>query len=159
MNWWIKKPRKSARVLIIENGRLLTFLRKRYSQKTGEWIEYYSIPGGGIDKGESPEEAAKRELLEEMGVEVGLASLVAHRRSSTFEHYIFHGHIRRGTPRLMLDSEEAHFMNEYNQFIVEWVEVSTLTKDKLRYYSDYYELICRLADGERPTEVLQITAP
>ncbi|WP_078381523.1 NUDIX hydrolase [Sutcliffiella halmapala] len=29
---------------------------------------YYVFPGGGIDKGESPEEATKREAFEELGV-------------------------------------------------------------------------------------------
>ena len=30
-------------------------------------IHYLSIPGGGVDEGESPEKAGKRELLEEIG--------------------------------------------------------------------------------------------
>lgn len=159
MSWLGNRRRKSARVLIIRDGKLLTFLRKRYSTKTGEWIEYYSIPGGGIDRGESPESAAVRELYEEMGVEVELTGQVAHRVSRRHEHYIFTGEIVEGEPRLMLDSEEAASMSERNQFIVEWVEIETLSKDDLRYYSDYYELIRQLASGQRPDHVLQIIAP
>lgn len=157
MNWWGKRPRKSARVLIIRDGKLLTFLRKRYSKVTGEWIEYYSIPGGGIDKGETPEQAATRELREEMGVDIVLEDLVAHRVSRKYEHFIYTAHINTGEPHLMLDSEEAIGMSERNQFIVEWVDVTVLTKENLRYYSDYLELIMQLSRGQKPQEVIQIT--
>lgn len=157
MTWWGKKPRKSARVLIIRDGKLLTFLRKRYSKVTGEWIEYYSIPGGGIDRGETPEHAAIRELYEEMGIGIALEGLVAHRVSRKYEHYIYAARIANGEPRLMLDSEEAAGMSERNQFIVEWVDVASLTKENLRYYGDYLELIRQLAAGEKPHEVIQMT--
>lgn len=157
MNLWGKKPRKSARVLIVHDGKLLTFLRKRYSKVTGEWIEYYSIPGGGIDKGETPEHAAIRELYEEMGVGVVLEGLIAHRVSRRYEHFIYAARIASGEPHLMLDSEEAASMNEHNQFIVQWVDVTSLTKENLRYYSDYLELIRQLAAGHKPQEVIQIT--
>lgn len=157
MNLWDKKPRQSARVLIIRDGKLLTFLRKRYSKVTGEWIEYYSIPGGGIDKGETPEHAAIRELYEEMGVGVTLEGLVAHRVSPKYEHYIYAASIASGEPHLMLDSEEAASMSERNQFIVQWVDIATLTTENLRYYSDYLELIRQLAAGNKPQEVIQIT--
>ena len=158
MNLWPSKRRKSARALIIRDGQLLTFLRKRHSRKTGEWIEYYSIPGGGIDKGESPEDAATRELYEEMGVRISLGGLVAHRVGKHFEHYVFTADITEGEPRLMLDSEEAAYMSERNQFIVRWVPVEELTKENLRYYCDYLGLIQRLAAGEKPSEVLRIDA-
>jgi 8-oxo-dGTP pyrophosphatase MutT (NUDIX family) len=156
MNWWRNGRRKSARAIIISDGKLLAFLRKRYSRKTGEWIEYYSIPGGGIDKNESPEQAAERELYEEMGVRVRLGRLVAHQVSKHFEHYVFTAEIVDGEPDLVSDSEEAKLMNEHNQFIVQWVPVDELTKENLRYYCGYLELIQQLAAGNEPREVLRI---
>lgn len=158
MKLWPNKRRKSARALIIRDEALLVFLRKRYSRKTGEWIEYYSIPGGGIDKGESPEDAAVRELYEEMGVRIKLGGLVAHRIGKFFEHYVFTADIVDGEPHLMLDSEEAMHMGEHNQFIVTWVPVEELTHENLRYYCDYLELIQQLAAGQKPDEVLSIDA-
>lgn len=159
MNWWDKHgPRKSARVLIIREGALLTFRRKRYSRKTGEWIEYYSIPGGGIDPGEAPEAAAARELKEEMGIAIEVRRLLVHRISPRFEHYVYEARIISGEPRLQLDSEEAASMNSDNQFIVEWVPIENLTKESLRYYRDYLETIQRLANGTLPDEVLRIDA-
>jgi 8-oxo-dGTP diphosphatase len=150
-------PRKSARALIIHDGRLLTFRRKRFAGNSGEWIEYYSIPGGGIDPGETPEQAVVRELREEMGVEITRGPLVAHRYSKGYEHYVFSATIVSGEPLLMADSEEAlYYMNEYNQYTVEWVPVSDLTVENLRYYSSYLELIQRLAHGEYPKAPLEI---
>ena len=158
MKLWPNKRRKSARALIIRDEKLLVFLRKRHSRKTGEWIEYYSIPGGGIDKGETPEDAAIRELYEEMGVRIKLDKLVAHRVGKFFEHYVFTAEITDGEPHLMLNSEEAAHMSERNQFIVQWVPIENLTKESLRYYCDYLELIQRLAAGDNPSEVLSIDA-
>lgn len=150
------KRRKSARVIVIRDGKLLVFYRKRFSKITGEWIEYYSIPGGGIERGEAPESAAVRELKEEMGVEVRLLKEVAHSKSRNFEHVIYLAEIEKGEPALQLDSEEAASMSDTNQFVVEWVDVESLTKPKLRYYGQYYDLIQRLAKGEVPEKPLQL---
>lgn len=158
MNLWPNKRHKSARALIIRDGKLLVFLRKRHSKKNGEWIEYYSIPGGGIDKNETPENAVVRELYEEMGVRIELSKLVAHRIGKIFEHYVFMAHIISGEPHLMMDSEEADLMSSRNQFIVEWVPVESLTKENLRYYSDYLDLIRALAKGNIPDKVIDINA-
>lgn len=51
-------------VLIVENVKVAIIRRVR------DGIIYYVFPGDGIEKGETPEEAAKREAFEELGVEV-----------------------------------------------------------------------------------------
>lgn len=53
--------RGSVAVLVWRGEKLLAVSNKRFIG--------YSAPGGKIESGESPEEAAKRELLEEAGVE------------------------------------------------------------------------------------------
>lgn len=158
MNSLDKSPRKSARVLIIRDGKLLTFRRCRHSRKTGEWIEYYSIPGGGMDEGEAPEAAAIRELKEEMGIDIEIGPLLAHRLARHFEHFIYEARIVNGEPELQADSEEALTMHEGNRFEVEWVPVPALSRDNLRYYSDYLGLIQRLAAGKNGNDVMYIDA-
>ena len=62
--------RHRAGGMLIEDGKLL--LMHRIKEKEGVINEYYVVPGGGIEEGETLEMATKRELLEEMGIEVEL---------------------------------------------------------------------------------------
>jgi len=54
--------RKAVRGIIIKNQKLLMV----YSKKNGD----YKFPGGGINSGESREKALKREVQEEIGMQV-----------------------------------------------------------------------------------------
>jgi 8-oxo-dGTP diphosphatase len=62
--------RDRGSVVIIENNQVLLIRR----EKNGE--VYFVFPGGGIEPGETPEEAAVREAFEELGVHVKLCGMV-----------------------------------------------------------------------------------
>lgn len=69
--WWrVRRPRRGSVVVIAfdEHGRVLLV---RHSYGPPVW----SLPGGGIDRGEAPEQAAAREISEELGC--GLTDLAA----------------------------------------------------------------------------------
>ncbi len=126
----------------------------------GEWIEYYSIPGGGIETGELPQQAVAREMREEMGLVIDTIKPVAHCLSKNFEHFVFTASVAPGTvPQLQADSEEALYHHtDRNQFIPKWVDVSILTSDNLRYYANYLPLIHRLNKGEEINEFVEISS-
>lgn len=57
-------PRGAAGLLVAAHGRALLQLRARWAHRGGTW----SIPGGALERGESPVEAALREAHEEMAI-------------------------------------------------------------------------------------------
>jgi ADP-ribose pyrophosphatase YjhB (NUDIX family) len=69
----IDRKVKSARVrvggLVIEDGRLLLIAHRK-----GKRV-YWLLPGGGVDFGESLEEALERELKEELGIAVSVKDI------------------------------------------------------------------------------------
>lgn len=59
----VRMPRPAAGTIIVRDDRVLMLWRHRFITDTWGW----EIPAGGIDPGESPEQAAIREAAEESG--------------------------------------------------------------------------------------------
>lgn len=60
--------------IIVHNGRVLMARRR---QQEGKLL--WAFPGGGIEAGETPEEAAVREVAEEVGLEVEASKVLGDR--------------------------------------------------------------------------------
>ncbi|QRE00513.1 adenosine (5')-pentaphospho-(5'')-adenosine pyrophosphohydrolase [Burkholderia phage BCSR129] len=54
---------KAAGILYLNDGKILLIRR---SAGAGDWPGHWALPGGGIDDGETPEQAAVRESEEEV---------------------------------------------------------------------------------------------
>jgi 8-oxo-dGTP diphosphatase len=65
--------------VIIERGRVLLTQRKAGAHLGGAW----ELPGGKVDPGEDPREALRRELREELGIDVTVGEIV----DVTFHRY------------------------------------------------------------------------
>lgn len=63
--------RTRAGIILIEDNKVALIERHHAG------LEYYVFPGGGVDEGETIEQAAIREAMEELGVEVIIKQQVA----------------------------------------------------------------------------------
>jgi mutator protein MutT len=75
-----------AGVVLIENGKVALIERHRAGK------HYYVFPGGGVDEGETPEQAAAREMEEETGLRVSVGRKLAeiHFGLSEQVYYLVH---------------------------------------------------------------------
>lgn len=60
--------------IVVLRGESVLLIRRGRPPAEGQW----SLPGGAQELGETAEDAARRELLEETGLRVGALTLVAH---------------------------------------------------------------------------------
>lgn len=60
--------RVGGRVLLVDDSRRLLLIHERLEHGGTHWL----TPGGGVERGEHPREAARRETLEETGIELDL---------------------------------------------------------------------------------------
>ena len=114
-----------ARVVLVEESESVLLLSGRDAsapERGGFWF----TPGGGVEPGESLEEAARREVLEETGHELGeLGPEMWHRRTAFWfdgQHY---------------DQEETWFVVACERFepvAVAWTEVEARTMTGARWW-------------------------
>ena len=60
-----------AGIVLIQDGKVALIERHRAG------LDYFVFPGGGTDEGETPEQAAVREAMEELGVEVAVRQKIS----------------------------------------------------------------------------------
>ena len=71
--WRIFRPRtKGVKVLLFDEAGQLLLIRNNYGRS-----DLFLLPGGGIRPFESPEQAAAREIKEELGCDVGDLTFVS----------------------------------------------------------------------------------
>lgn len=114
--------RISSRAVIIEGNKVLTMFRRRI--KDGMSVEYYVIPGGGQDAGETLEETVIRELKEEMNVDIKVLGYLGNTIWQDSNSNFFHCEIVNGTPHL--GGEELERMKEDNFYDPRYIDIDLL---------------------------------
>jgi mutator protein MutT len=134
-----KRPLVGVGAVIIENGRILLVKRGNEPNK-GKW----SVPGGLVRIGESLIEALKREIREEVGVEIEVDDVACvseeiFRNGEVKFHYViidFFARIVDGNVRPGSDAEE-----------IRWVPINEV--DKIEVVDFVEELIKSLVEERR----------
>jgi 8-oxo-dGTP diphosphatase len=115
-----KKELKKNAVAIIVNDDNKILLLKRADHKEYWMPNKWALVGGGIEKGESPEEAVKREIKEETDLDIKkfIKTFSIQRHSDSIEH-IFACRFNGDTADIALDQKEN---TKYGWFSVEEME-------------------------------------
>jgi ADP-ribose pyrophosphatase YjhB (NUDIX family) len=117
--------RRAVRAIIIRDGKLLVMQRDKFGHPP-----YYTLPGGGIDAGETAEQALKRELQEECSFTLTAGQQVfteeAHDPYGT--QYIYVCEAIGEEPRLHPGSDEAHIHQMgQNLYTPQWLPLGELS--------------------------------
>lgn len=115
--------RVSSRAIIIEDNKLLTMFRRKI-KNDGSVKEYYVIPGGGLEEGETLEENVIRELKEEFNVDIEIIKFLGTEEyDDTIANY-FLCKIVNGTPKL--GGEELERMTSQNYYEIRYINLNDI---------------------------------
>ncbi|ANU13253.1 MutT:nudix family protein [Planococcus halocryophilus Or1] len=117
--------RDSARVILIKNSEVAFIERV----KNGD--TYFVFPGGGIKKGETPKEAAKREALEETGLEVEILECLK-KVEWNGTHYFFRATITGGNFGSGLGAEFVEEKRARGTYRPVWLNINILDSLDIR---------------------------
>lgn len=101
--------------VIRNEGKYLILQRSEETSSSGKW----NFPGGKIEKNESPNEAVKREIEEETGLETEIL-----RRAETFENKAELGRWEIHPFLLETDSKQVELNHEHSQS--KWIKMEEL---------------------------------
>lgn len=114
-----KKTIHVVAAILIQDGRLLATQRGY-----GPWKDWWEFPGGKVEQGEEPREALRREMQEELAVDIEAGKLVA---SVEYDYPDFHLSMlcfrcRVVADRLtLLEHEAARWLSQEELDAVRWL--------------------------------------
>ncbi len=124
---------KTVRVVaaVIRDGDKIFATQRGY----GEYKDGWEFPGGKIEEGETPEEALKREILEELDTEITVGNLI---KTIEYDYPTFHlsmdcfwATVKSGHLELK-EAEAARWLTKDELNEVEWLPADLELVDKIR---------------------------
>ena len=120
---WYANPKPAAAVLLVRDGAAqdpsILLLRRAVEPGLGAW----DLPAGYLDPGESFEAAARRETLEEAGIEVELVALagVYHSPAANAVTAVYRARAADAAPTVQIDFESSDHAWVPRSAIGEWL--------------------------------------
>ena len=142
--------RLRAGIVLIQDNKVALIERHRAG------LTYFVFPGGGVDEGESPELAAIREAMEELGIEVAIRQKVAiiHLGKKSRQVYFLvvqtGGEFGTGTGEEYTSADPAS--SDEGVYIPVWMPIDQLPLHENVYPSDVTKLVVKsVGDGGAKT--------
>ena len=117
---------------IDENGKITVFATQR---GYGEFKDGWEFPGGKIEEGETPQDALKREIREELDTEISVGELID---TIEYDYSTFHlsmdcfwCEIVKGE-LVLKEHEAARWLNKKSIDDVEWLPADVTLIDKIK---------------------------
>jgi ADP-ribose pyrophosphatase YjhB (NUDIX family) len=127
--------RVSARGLVITDKGLAVIFRRKINEFGTK--EYYVIPGGGIEENEDIIGCLKRELKEELDIEVNVKDLAFTKETEDRIEYFYNCEFISGN--FKLNGEEIERMSESNYYEPTFIPLNKINDyDLLDEVKDYF---------------------
>lgn len=150
--------RVRAGIVLIKDNKVALIERHRAG------LDYFVFPGGGVDEGETPEQAAIRETMEELGIEVSIKQKVAEitlgPKSRQIYFLVEHvsGEFGTGTGEEFTDSDP----NDPDEgiYVPIWMPIDELPRRANIYPSELSRLVVKsVRDGWRKKPLVVTERP
>ena len=130
--------RTRAGIVLIEDNTVALIERHRAG------LDYFVFPGGGVDEGETPEQAAVREAMEELGVEVAIKQKVVEIQIETSRQVYFlvervAGEFGTGTGEEFTDSDPRD--PSEGIYVPVWMPIEELSQRQKIYPTALAQLV------------------
>lgn len=147
-----------AGIVLIQENKVALIERHRAG------LDYFVFPGGGVDEGESPEQAAIREAMEELGIEIAIKQKVAEVQLGKRSRQIYFlveqtgGEFGTGKGEEFTDSNPDH--PQQGIYIPIWMLIDELPQYTNVYPADVSRLVVKsVKEGWLPDPIRTFEEP
>ncbi|EJR53121.1 mutator mutT protein [Bacillus cereus VD107] len=117
--------RNRGAAIIIQEGKIALIKRVREGEM------YFVFPGGGIEEGETPEEATEREVYEELGIHIQVKNLIAKVEYKGTEYY-YDAYVTGGV--FGSGNGEEFELKDRGSYIPVWMPIKELLNINIKPY-------------------------
>lgn len=112
---------RASVILLDKTGQFMVLIKRIKSDRT-----YFVLPGGGIEAGETPRQAALRELSEELAIEVLSEAIRAVKQQE--DGWLFLIQSQESVGPLAIHSEEAERSTPENRYLPKWFSLEEIAE-------------------------------